>query len=300
MRIGVTGGSGAIGRYVCDELRQEGHEALSLDIVPPGQDLPFHQVDLTVLQDTYRAVANCDQLIHLAAIPDPFGGHAPEEIMSRNTTMSYNVFEAARLVGISRVVYGCSESSTGLGIHHVRLVPRYLPIDEQHELRPHETYSLSKYLGERIGANYAAVFGLQVVSLRYTAVWLQRTAATARRIVDQARHGTDLAHVDAKDWLGAYIAVRDVARACAAAVRYSFAPDAATSFETFFLSARDTFFSVPTLQVMQTLFGTCPPVRDREYYRANPYASVFDIRKAERQLGWRPQLDWREFEYWEL
>ncbi len=300
MRIGVTGGSGAIGRYVCDELWQEGHEAVSLDVVPARQNLPFRPVDLTILSDTCRAVEDCDQIIHLAAIPDPFGDHAPEVIMSRNTTMSYNVFEAARLAGIPRVIYGGSESSTGLGIHHVLLTPRYLPIDEAHELRPHETYSLSKYLGERIGVNYAKAFGLQVISLRYTAVWLQRTAEAARQIVDQARQGSELAHLPAKDRLGGHIAVRDVARACAAAVRYQFAPEGETPFEAFFLSARNTFFSAPTLDVMQTVFGTCPPVRDRGYFQANPYASAFDIRKAQRLLGWRPRLDWREFEKWEL
>ena len=52
---------------------------------------------------------------------------------------SYNVFEAARLEGVRRVVYGCSDSSTGFGIHLVKLVPEYVPIDEEHPLWPHET-----------------------------------------------------------------------------------------------------------------------------------------------------------------
>ena len=300
MRIGVTGGSGAIGHYVCDELIREGHEVVCLDVVPPSQNVAFRQTDLRILQDTCQAVQDCDQIVHLAAIPDPFGGHAPEEIMSLNTTLSYNVFEAVYRAGIPRVIYGCSESSTGFGIHQVKLTPKYLPIDEEHDLWPHEAYSLSKYLGERIGAKYARAYGMEVISLRYTAVWLQRVADTARRIVAQARRGTDMANLDDKDWMGAYIAVRDVARACAAAVRCQFAAGVEIPFEAFFLSARNTFFSVPTLEVMQALFGTCPPVRDMAYFRANPYACVFDIRKAYRLLGWRPQLDWHEFEKWEM
>ena len=300
MHIGVTGGSGAIGQYVCDELMQEGHEVTSLDLVPPSQNVNFRAVDLTVLTDTCQAVQGCDQIIHLAAIPDPFGGHTPEEIISLNTTLSFNVFEAAKRADVPRVIYGCSESSTGFGIHEVKLTPRYLPIDEEHELWPHETYSLSKYLGEQIGAKYAKVYGLEVISLRYTAVWLQRVADYVHWIVAQARLGTDLTDLDDKDGMGAHIAVRDVARACAAAVRYQFASGAEIPFEAFFLSARNTFFSVPTLQVMHTVFGTCPPVKDREYFRGNPYACVFDIRKAHRMLGWRPQLDWREYEQWEM
>ena len=300
MLIGVTGGSGAIGSYVCDELNREGHQVLSLDIVPPHQERQFRQVDLSHLPDTCQAIRGCDQIIHLAAIPDPFGGHAPEEIMSLNTTISFNVYEAARREGVQRVIYGCSESSTGFGIHHVKLTPEYLPIDEEHELWPHETYSLSKYLGERMGANYATVYGVEVISLRYTAVWLRRNMAAVSSIVEQARQGTDLANLNEKDWLGGHIAVRDVARACAAAVRYQFDPGTEHPFEEFFLAARNTFFSLPTLDVMASIYGSCPPVKDAGYFRDNPYASVFDIRKAERMLNWWPQFDWRDFEDWEI
>ncbi len=300
MLIGVTGGSGAIGSYVCDELRLEGHRVVSLDIVPPHQDMHFRQVNLSHLLDTCQAIRDCEQIIHLAAIPDPFGGQAPEEIMRLNTAISFNVYEAARREGVQRVIYGCSESSTGFGIHHIKLTPEYLPIDEEHELWPHETYSLSKYFGERMGANYAKVFGLQVISLRYTAVWLRRNIEAVRSIVKQARQGTDLANLHDKDWLGGHIAVRDVARACAAAVRYQFDPTAGNPFETFFLAARNTFFSLPTLDVMEAIYGSCPPIKDAGYFRDNPYASVFDIRKAERLLKWQPLLDWRDFEDWEI
>ena len=36
------------------------------------------------------------------------------------------------------------------------------------------------------------------------------------------------------------------------------------------------------------------------YFEENPVASVFDIRKASRLLGWEPQFDWRELEKWEV
>ena len=68
MRIGVTGGSGAVGQFVCDELVQEGHEVASLDMNPPGLGVTHTKVDLTVLQDTCEAVQGCNQIIHLAAM----------------------------------------------------------------------------------------------------------------------------------------------------------------------------------------------------------------------------------------
>lgn len=299
MKIAVTGGAGAIGVFVCDELLKAGHEVLCLDVAEPGIDVEFRTVDLMCLEDACGVLEGMDQVVHLAAIPDPFQGDPLERVMGVNTTLSYNVFEAARLKGIKRVVYGCSESSTGFGIHHVKLVPEYVPIDEEHPLWPHETYSLSKHFGERIGANYATAFGLEVISLRYVWVWSRRAEASARQIVARAR-SADMGAVDAKDGFGAHIAVRDVARACAASVAFEFRPDVDVPFEAFFLAAKNTFFPVPTLEVLKANFGQCPPVRDRTYFDENPYASVFDIRKAKRLLGWEPAFDWHDIEQWEF
>ena len=297
MKIAVTGGSGAIGAYVCDELIKAGHQVVCLDRTAPGIDVAFHPVDLTGLEETRKAVSRFDQIVHLAAIPHPFGGEQPEEIIGINTVIAYNVFEAARLEQVRRVVYGCSESSTGFGIHHVKLVPEYVPIDEEHPLWPHETYSLSKHFGERIGANYARSFGMEVISLRYVWVWVKRDEAGARQIVAQAREGLVPEMIDG---FGAHIGVRDVARACADAAAFEFPSGTGVPFEAFFLAARNTFYPLPTLQLLERSFGKCPPVRDAAYFAENPFASVFDIRKASRSLGWEPELDWHDLEQWEF
>ena len=299
MRIGVTGGSGAVGQFVCDELVQEGHEVASLDMNPPGLGVTHTKVDLTVLQDTCEAVQGCNQIIHLAAILGTTGRYGPDEKISLNTALSYNVFEAAKRVGIPRVIYGCSDCITGLGIKEVKLTPQYVPIDEEHDLWPHETYSLAKYIGERIGANYAKAFGMEVISLRYPAVMLQRVADYFGSIMGIARCGADLTEVMTKDQLGAHIAARDVARAFAAAVHYQFDSGNGVPFEPFFVSARNTLFSSPTLEFLEALFGACPTVKDKAYFDNNPHASVYDCRKAQSQLGWQPQLDWHDFEQWE-
>ena len=299
MRIAVTGGSGDIGTYVCDELIGQGHEVVCLDMAEPRIQVEFRQCDLTSLETASQAVADCEQIAHLAAIPDPFGNPPLEEVLGRNSVLAYNVFEAARRCGIRRVVYAGSESGSGFGIHEAELVPRYLPIDEAHPLWPHEAYSLSKYFGERIGANYARAFGLEVVSLRYTAVWLRRNIEAVEQTVAQARRGDGLAALDQKDWLGSYIAVRDVARAFAAAMRFNL-DSADIPFETFYLSARNTCIPVPTLELAQARFGTVPPLKDPHLFEANPFASMFDIRKAEHLLGWQPAWTWQDFQQWEL
>lgn len=294
MRIAVTGGSGAIGRYVCDEFAQAGHEVVSIDRLPPSKERAFIEVDLRDPDDTRNALEGFDQVIHLAAIPTAIPGKAVETI-GDNTVTSFNVFEAVRLNGIRRVIYGCSDSSTGFGIHHVPLKPSYVPLDEEHPLWPHEAYSLSKHFGERIAQTYARAYGTEAISLRYNWVWVKRSKADAANIVAHARSGEFKAE---SAWFGGYISVRDVARACLVAGEFRFDPGSDVPFEAFFLNARITFYPIPTLDVLRAIYGELPEIKDPTYFEKNPFASVFDIRKAQRMLGWEPQDDWHNFDQW--
>ncbi len=132
----------------------------------------------------------------------------PVEVISVNTAINFAVFEAIRLNGIPRVIYGCSDSSTGFGIHNTALKPLYVPMDEAHPLWPHESYSLSKHFGERMAETYAKAYDIEAISLRYNWVWVKRWQEKAARTVADARAGK----FDQENaWLGGYISVRDVA-----------------------------------------------------------------------------------------
>ena len=292
MRVAVTGGSGAIGTYVCDEFAQAGHDVVSLDRVPPTKAVGFSEVDFRDLAQTCAALTNFDQVVHLAAIPDPYSD-PPVDVISVNTAINYTVFEALRLNKIPRVIYGCSDSSTGFGIHNVALKPLYVPLDEEHPLWPHETYSLSKHFGERMAETYAKAYGIEAISLRYNWVWVKRSRTLAAQAVADARAGN---FSKAKAWLGGYITVRDVARACLAASKYQFPTNQETPYEAFFLTARNTSYALPTLDLLRAIYGDLPPIKDPSYFEQDPYASVFDLRKAERLLGWKPQDVWQDFE----
>ena len=66
------------------------------------------------------------------------------------------------------------------------------------------------------------------------------------------------------------------------------------------IRARNTFYPVPTLDVLRVLYDELPAITDQAYFDDNPYASVFDIRKAKRLLGWVPQSDWKNPGQWEF
>jgi nucleoside-diphosphate-sugar epimerase len=293
MRVAVTGGSGNIGKHVCAEFRRAGHEVESVDKAPPPDDTDFLEVDLCKSEDTRAALRDFEAIVHLAAIPNPFSD-PPEQVMSANMMTALNVFESAKANGTSRVVYGCSESSTGFGIHSVPLRPLYVPLDEEHPCWPHETYSLSKHFGERLADNYALAFGIEAISLRYTWVVMEQCREAIEHVVARARAG----EVDEHPWFGAYISVKDVARACVLSADYEFPADCEKPHETFLLTAKNTYYPLPTLEVLRRTYGEVPPVKDPSYFEEDPFASVFDIRKAERLLGWTPEHDWRNFNEW--
>ena len=70
MKIGVTGGNGFIGRYVCEEAQARGHEVIVFDHHRGGSHGEF-EVMLGDIRDATAMVelaAHCDAIIHLAAV----------------------------------------------------------------------------------------------------------------------------------------------------------------------------------------------------------------------------------------
>jgi len=84
-------------------------------------------------------------IVHLAAIPAP-GLATNSMTFATNTISTYNVFEAARQLGIKNVVWASSETVLGLPFD---TPPPYVPIDEEYPGRPESAYSLSKLVGVR-------------------------------------------------------------------------------------------------------------------------------------------------------
>jgi len=297
VQVLVTGGAGAIGEYVVVELLRHGLQVTVLDTRPAKESCARASCalcDLTDLDAARQAIRDADAVVHLAAIPNP-QHDPPDRVLGVNLVSTFNVLEAVRLNGIKRIVYACSESATGFGIHNVWYKPLYVPIDEAHPCWPHECYSLSKFYGEQFVWQYARAYGLQAISLRYPWVWTERDDAGAREVVRRGRAG----EFAGGEGFGAYIAPHDVAQGVRLALAYRFPQDQSPAFEAFFLHAATTCLAAPTLQVLAAQYDPLPALRDADYFAAQPYAPVFDTRKARRLLGYVPTKDWRDYESWE-
>jgi nucleoside-diphosphate-sugar epimerase len=168
MNILVTGGSGRIGRYVVAELAAAGHKVTNADLAPlPALPGSFLRIDLTDPGDVYQALAysKSEAVVHLGAWAN--AGIVPDtRTYGDNVRGAYNVFQACADLGIRRIVYASSAQVYGFA----HAAPLYVPVDEEHPRRPHNSYALAKVAAEDAAAYFVKHFGLNILSFRFNGV----------------------------------------------------------------------------------------------------------------------------------
>ena len=163
-KILVTGGSGKAGPWVIADLLEHGYDVVNVDTRPSTQVHTF-RADLTDLGQVYGVLEGRDAVIHLAAIPWP-GEHAPEVVFRNNVMSTFNILQAASVLGIKKVVMAGSESALGFPFAFRPFNPHYLPIDEAHPLQGQSPYSASKIGADKIAEAFHLSFGVPVVTVR--------------------------------------------------------------------------------------------------------------------------------------
>lgn len=280
-RIAVTGGSGKLGRAVVRDLVHHGYDVVNLDRAAPTE-LPelFTRVDLTdygqvlgaLMAIDDRTSSPVDAVVHLGAIPAP--GLAPNAVtFANNITSTYNVFEAARVAGIPRVVWASSETVLGLPFE---TPPPYVPVDEEYHPRPESSYSLAKTLEEEMARQFGRWDPSRtLIGLRFSNVMEPG---------DYRAFPSYDADPAARRWnLWGYIDARDGAQAVRRALEVEL-----SGVEVFIIANADTVMSRPNAELLDAEF---PGVEVRG--DVGEHATLLGIDKARRLLGFVPEHGWR-------
>ena len=278
-RIAVTGGSGLLGQHILRRLARRG-SLTNIDHAapaePPSVTCRHISESITDYQAMREALRGHDALIHLAAIPNPRES-TPEKTFRTNVLGAWTVMQAAEDVGIRRVVVASSDSVIGLSYNPPDWQPQYLPIDEQHPIRPSEVYSLSKRVTETVAEQFAVRGAMEVLAIRPSHV------VFPREYPEIEARGADIDNYHFWCW----VAPEDVAQAFDAALDLA-TPD---GFEVFNIAAADGLNSRDTLELVRERWGAVAPLRRPQIYRDLPTASLLDTTKARERLGFVPAID---------
>jgi nucleoside-diphosphate-sugar epimerase len=279
----VTGGLGYCGQHAVRALAARGDRVVSYnrdyaESRANGVALVQGELyDIPRLLHTIREHA-VERIVHTAAMSHPdLSIDFPIATFQANVEGTVNLFEAARLAGVHRIVYFSSETVYG----HVEG-----PVREDAGLHPTTPYGVTKVTGELLADVYNSLYGTDVISLRLSEVYGpgNKMPTALRDMLVAAVRGRSFRMPDGGDHRFQFIHVDDVARAVCCAL------DASTP-------AQRVFNVTGGSQV--TLFDAVSIVRD-----AVPGADIevgpgfwhldrqgeWDISAAERELGYRPQV----------
>jgi NAD dependent epimerase/dehydratase len=185
-RILVTGADGFIGSHLTEALVRQGYEVRAfvlynsfnswgwLDHCAPEVKGRFEVFagDIRDPHGVKEAMKSCDAVLHLAAlIAIPYSYHSPDTYVDTNVKGTLNVLQAARDLGIKRVVHTSTSEVYGTA--------RFVPITEEHPLQGQSPYSATKIAADQLAYSFYASFGLPVVIARPFNTYGPRQSARA-------------------------------------------------------------------------------------------------------------------------
>jgi len=185
-KILVTGADGFIGSHLVETLVKRGHKVKAfalynsfnswgwLDTLPKEilDNIEVFTGDIRDPHGVKTAMADCQVVLHLAAlIAIPYSYHSPGTYVDTNVTGTLNIVQAARELGVEKVVHTSTSEVYGTA--------QYVPITEDHPLVGQSPYSASKIGADQIALSFQKSFDTPVAVLRPFNTYGPRQSARA-------------------------------------------------------------------------------------------------------------------------
>jgi NAD dependent epimerase/dehydratase len=182
----ITGADGFMGSHLTEALVRQGYKVRAfvlynsfnswgwLDHCAPDVKGQFEVFagDIRDPHGVKEAMKGCDAVLHLAAlIAIPYSYHSPDTYVDTNIKGTLNVLQAARALGVKKVVHTSTSEVYGTA--------RFVPITEEHPLQGQSPYSATKIAADQLAYSFYASFGLPVVTVRPFNTYGPRQSARA-------------------------------------------------------------------------------------------------------------------------
>lgn len=298
----VTGADGFIGSHLTEELVRQGHKVRAfvlynsfnswgwLDQSPKEirDSLEIFSGDIRDPHGVKEAMKGCDVVFHLAAlIAIPYSYHSPDTYVDTNIKGTLNVVQAARELGVQKVVHTSTSEVYGTA--------KFVPITEDHTLQGQSPYSASKIGADQIAISFYNSFNTPVSIIRPFNTYGPRQSA--RAIIPTVI--TQIANGKRKIKLGALHPTRD----------FNFVKDTVRGFisvaesedsvgEVINIGSNFEISIGETVQLIAEIMGVQVEI-EAETERLRPEKSEVerlwaDNSKAKKLLNWEPMYAGRE------
>ncbi len=297
MKVLVTGADGFIGSHLTEALVLAGHEVRAFVFYNSfnswgwldhcGEDVKgkfeVFAGDIRDSNGVRTAMKDCDAVLHLAAlIAIPYSYHSPDTYIDTNIKGTLNIVQAARDLGISKVVHTSTSEVYGTA--------QLVPITEDHPLQGQSPYSASKIGADQIAMSFYTSFETPVAILRPFNTYGPRQSARAviPTIITQIASGNKQIKLGALSPTRDFNYVADtVAGFMAALTSGKSVGEVINIGSNFEISIGDTAYAIA--KVMGTEIGI---ISDKQ--RLRPEKSEVERlwasnEKAGELLGWQPK-----------
>jgi nucleoside-diphosphate-sugar epimerase len=292
-RILFTGGSGKAGKHVVPYLIEQGYRVLNLDLVPlnhPGVD--NLTVDITDSGQVFNAltsyagldelepgkgVPGFDAVVHFAAVPRILL-KPDNETFRVNTIGTYNVIEAAVKLGLKKIIIASSETTYGICFSDGKTDPHSLPLEEDYDVDPMDSYGLSKVVNEKTARSFQRRSGVDIYALRIGNVIEPHEYA---ELFPEYFRNPEVRRRNAF----CYIDARDLGQIVDLCIQKN-----GLGFQIFNAGNDHNGAIIPSRELAERFFPGVPLTRELGENEA-----LFSNRKIKEVLGFKEQHNWRNY-----
>lgn len=297
MRILFTGGSGKAGKHVIPYLLEQGHKVLNLDLTPlhhPG--VANLTADITDSGQMFNAmtsytgfeelelgtgVPKFEAVVHFAAVPRILL-KPDNETFRVNTVGTYNVIEAAVKLGIKKIIIASSETTYGICFSDGATNPHSLPLEEDYDVDPMDSYGLSKVVNEKTARSFQRRSGFDIYALRIGNV------IEPHEYAELFPHYFNHPEVRRRNAF-CYIDARDLGQIVDLCLKKD-----GLGYQVFNAGNDHNGAVIPSKELAERFFPNVPITRKLEEHEA-----LFSNRKIREVLGFKEQHNWRNYVKWE-